>query len=488
MRVTRLFLIAALLVTFNSNATDFDYPATPADVSLVEGSLTTFENEYWSEIIGEIINNSAVPATNLSVSLIAFDSEGEVIAVLASRTSYTTSCTDDDEHTFVPCIMPNEIAYFSVPLPRNGPEFDHYSVLVQAWETTLAEQTVPVEIDGDLTPREFLYGWVYDGSLMNTGTEDIIALSTTAVFRDAAGQLLDVSSSGITGDRIGGYGGGIRAGQSIDFSISSSMGPDEYASYEVFITGREYRGGRFQYAVAGIAHKAGYDGARWRSSLTATNSSGADGHMRLRYFVQHSIVVEQELQIEDSETVHWDDVAPHLFGVVGESGGFVRIDSTVPLSITARTANENLDGSFGQLLPTLTPATTAATTRGGILTPVRSGDNFRTNIGFVNLSGRDCSVPVQLRDQQGTVVSRLGNVTVKANTWLQLNDVVPPSLEVGSAAIGAAYGCQLWPYASLIDHATHDPTTIVLDPKTTIYLNLATGGGGARSGGSAWSD
>jgi hypothetical protein len=445
----------------------------PADISLVEDSLTIVEAGSLTYVMGELQNSSEAQARIFNVAVVGFDPAGEIVFVARPTPSYKSWCS---EYYYEGCVVPNDVAFFRVMLGSEQAEIDRFSVFARGTELTTIPNVLPIEISSPLEPDPGPYGTYLRGSLLNTGDEDIVGLNATAVFRGSDGELVDVSVFPVPGERIGGYLGGLRAGASVEFSAYTSLPGDEFESWEVWINGIPYRGRDFRYAVAGIAHRAGYEGADWRSSLTVTNRSGADGHLRLRFFSEQD-VVERERVVADTMSVHWDDVVRSLFEVTGQSAGFVRIDADVPLTVTGRTAHEGEGGSYGQLLPTVTPDTTWEALEGGILTPLRSGEFFRTNIGFVNFSDHSCEVRVQIMDLDGNLVSDLGPIDIEADSWKQINDVVPPTLAIGSAIVGEPDRCALWTYASVIDRTSHDPTTIAIDPEISIYIGPLRPGG-----------
>jgi len=291
------------------------------------------------------------------------------------------------------------------------------------------------------------------------------------------------------GERIGGYLGGIRAGAEIDVGFLEYVDLEEIAadSVETMLAGRPYEGGRFDFGLAGVAHLPGAEGTVWRSSLGLTNRSGAAGGVALAYHHSGGRVAA-ELVLADGEAVDFEDVVQSLFGVGGASAGYVQIRSTVPLTVSGRTANETPDGGFGQALPVYTRAMTFDISIGlpGVLSTLRGGPQFRTNIGLVNMADAECTARVQLLDQTGAVVSDPGQIHLGPTEWRQLNNAVPASVEGAYATVEPQGGCPIWAYASVIENATGDPTTVLLVPGTEI--DLAPWRARGFAGGHPWAD
>ncbi len=218
------------------------------------------------------------------------------------------------------------------------------------------------------------------------------------------------------------------------------------------------------YVVGGIAHAPGAAGTNWRSKLSLLNRSGASAQVTLDY-VRASKSLAQTITLANGQLRAWDDVAVDLFGVTASSSGAVKVSSTQPLVVTARTYNQGAAGTYGQFLPgveeadALTPGTT------GVITMLAKNGDFRTNVGFVNLGTATCQVRVTLRDAAGAAVGSPRTVDVPAGGWKQDNDIFTAA---GAGTRDDAYatvevltaGCEVWGYGSVVDNSSGDPTTV----------------------------
>ncbi len=464
-----------------------------ADVRLVEESLTVYEHASQTIVMGEIRNHGLFPARFIKVQIAGFDETNNLVSARNSGDRYTSvfyGSTCDTAGGPSGCILPDEVGWFSSTFVDPVDENVDFTVLVSGAQDGVALAAPAIELVGELQVRDFLYGVSYTGTVRNVGSTDIVGLSAVSVVRDSSGALVDISQrSHGDGSRIGGFGAGIRAGQEAEIFLSAFTSTDDFHTCELYFQGQSYQGGSFQYAVAGIAHQDGYDEVGWRSSLSVTNRSGADGQLRLRFYHSGS-VVEQQLTLSDGGSTLWDDVVASLFEIEEDVAGFVRVDSDVPLTITARTWNSSHQGGFGQLMPTLTPSSTLTTSQDSrLFSPVRGGPAFRTNIGFLNVSDEDCSVMVRLYYPNGELFAENGPHPVAANSWNQINDVVPAELGLGYAVVTALdWGYALWTYASVIDAVSGDPTTISPAPEVTIMPDFAEAAMYARDEDGNWSD
>ena len=107
----------------------------------------------------------------------------------------------------------------------------------------------------------------------------------------------------------------------------------------------------------------------------------------------------------------------------------------------------------------------------GLLSPLRGGQRYRTNLGLVNMADQVCSATVELYATDGQLVMDLGSVSLPASSWQQVNDVLPQGIDLAYATVQPNDGCPVWAYASVIEMATGDPTTVFLEPDTHISLN-----------------
>ena len=171
-----------------------------------------------------------------------------------------------------------------------------------------------------------------------------------------------------------------------------------------------------------------------------------------------------DISLLPGEMAAWDDVAVDLFDAE-DSSGAIRVDADRTMVVTARTYNLSGDGTFGQFLPGVTESQTLVSGQTGLLSQLANNDQFRTNIGFVNLSDHACRVRITLYDAGGNRVGDERNPQIPASGWNQDNDVFN---KAGAGEQDNAWArvevvteqCSVWGYASVIDRTSNDPTTI----------------------------
>jgi hypothetical protein len=223
--------------------------------------------------------------------------------------------------------------------------------------------------------------------------------------------------------------------------------------------------------VGGIADTAGAGGTRWRSAIGVLNPGGSPAEVRITYREAGSGVVGTVQPfvlptIEPGSLWFVDDFFNAFpFFAEGDTAGAVVATSDVPIVMVARTYNDAATGTFGQFLPGLSTADALGAGETGVLAPIVGNADFRTNVGFVNLTSeaRIALVTVIGADgvQQGTTV----DVIVLAGDWIQQNNIF------GAAGVSSCDACSatietvgggggLWAYASVVDNGSGDPTTV----------------------------
>ena len=240
--------------------------------------------------------------------------------------------------------------------------------------------------------------------------------------------------------------------------------------------GGGYGDGAYNYFLAAIVHSPGVGGALWRSKVGALNYSGSSADVTFTYFWKNGPTTVSKSAVKttvaDGALKTWDDAAVTLFGITNKSSGSVLVNSTKPIIVSARTYNVGDDGSFGSFMPGVSAAGAVSTGGLGLLTQLTGNDDFRTNVGLVNLSNKSCQVRVRVKNTGGTNVGSAEIRTLAAYSFDQINDVFA---ETGAGARNNAYatvevlssGCEVWAYGAVIDGTnafpgTNDATTFPL--------------------------
>jgi PKD repeat protein len=225
------------------------------------------------------------------------------------------------------------------------------------------------------------------------------------------------------------------------------------------------------YLVPAVAHNPGASGTQWRTDLAVVNRSGVGVSLTLVYY-SDGVPVTRTKSLAHGAAIEWRDVLVSLFGLTASasSSGVVQVTASMPIGATSRTYNQVTTGTYGQSYPALRSADGLTAGREGLLPQLRKSASFRTNVGVANLGLSSATVAVKLWNASGIQVGGTKTMTVAAGRWAQQYDIFA---SVGAGTQESAYatvevqtaGASVWAYASLIDVATGDPTTIpVLAP------------------------
>jgi uncharacterized repeat protein (TIGR01451 family) len=233
-------------------------------------------------------------------------------------------------------------------------------------------------------------------------------------------------------------------------------------------------GTTYTYVVPSIAHWPGLNNTAWRSDLSVVNPSTSTAQLTLAYYTGTGGMSTQVTDTVGARaTKRWTDMLVSAFGLSqsGKDKGTLVVTSNVPLAVLSRTYNQTDAGTFGQHYPALTASDGMTAGKVGIM-PHLSGNSgttgYRTNVGVVNLgTAGSCSAVVKLYGGAGAQLGNPVTITADARRFKQ-QDSIFAAAGLGSQSIDVAYAtievqtpaCPMWPYASVVDNASGDPTTI----------------------------
>lgn len=226
--------------------------------------------------------------------------------------------------------------------------------------------------------------------------------------------------------------------------------------------------------VAAAAHLPGAAGTRWRTDLSVLNQCELDVAVELRLHTLTAIF-EGEFIVPAGEQQVFPDVVA-LLGA-GDVKGSLEVVASAEVMVTSRTYNTSTSGTFGQALDSV--AFTAAAAQDDVLylQQLREDADFRTNIGVLNSGAQTALVDVELYDRHGTLVGTFPLAVPGARTVQEdrpyrglfgRTDIV-----AGYARVVITRGAGVWPYASVVDSRTGDPTTVAPKPPTLCRLDIA---------------
>jgi len=206
----------------------------------------------------------------------------------------------------------------------------------------------------------------------------------------------------------------------------------------------------------------GVGGVQWQTDVDADNRGLMPATVLLQLLASdrgNAQPETHELTIAPGSTVRWHDVFGTVFGFEG-TGALRVLVGSADVRVDSRTYADTPDGTYGQGIGPHTGADAIRYGQPARLLQLSQGPAFRTNAGFVNLTGGQAVVEYALLDGDGAVVAH-ETVTLRPFEHAQLNRVFPSPVEVGSATVRVLTpGGAVLAYGSVVDNPTDDPTFI----------------------------
>jgi hypothetical protein len=207
----------------------------------------------------------------------------------------------------------------------------------------------------------------------------------------------------------------------------------------------------------------------WRSDIRIFNSGASDVTATLTYFPQPGnpgATSTPLITIKAGEVKVIDNALQTLYGLTN-SGGAVLLTtpSAVPLVVTARTYNQTDVGTYGQFIPSATPAESSGLGGRTIqLLQLEQSDRARSNIGITETTGNPVTVEL-------SAIVPDSKTAMKTQFTLGAGEFFQTTLGPGGFNLSNAYNVRVTvkvlsgtgkvtAYGSMIDALTGDPTFV----------------------------
>jgi len=217
--------------------------------------------------------------------------------------------------------------------------------------------------------------------------------------------------------------------------------------------------------IPAVAHADGAGDSTWRSDVTGVNLGSVAADLTMNFDDgSNGLPIVRSRILEPGETWTSIDTVESLFGSQG--AGVITVEASSSVAINARTYNLMTDGgTFGQFLPGLEVGNAIPEGMTGCVMGLRENNEWRSNLGLVNLGKQPATVRVRIFDAAGTQIGQTLQRTIPARGWKQIDKVI---LAAGAGEQDLAYaivepvtiGAAIWAYGSVVDNTTGDPTTI----------------------------
>jgi acylphosphatase len=225
-----------------------------------------------------------------------------------------------------------------------------------------------------------------------------------------------------------------------------------------------------RFIIPGIA-ELNNGAANFHSDVRIFNGGNVPLTANLTFYPQRNpggAKTSAPLQIAAGEVRALDNVLPSLFNESGTGGSLV-VTTSAPSSLvtTARTYSIGANnGTFGQFIPGVTPAEGIGVGQRALqVLQLEQSQNFRSNLGLVELTGQPARVRITLNVPESRV-SPVLELDLAGNEFNQLGSVIAsmiPGKNVYNARIAVEVisgSGRVSAYGSVIDNATQDPTYV----------------------------
>ncbi len=208
--------------------------------------------------------------------------------------------------------------------------------------------------------------------------------------------------------------------------------------------------------------------AWWRSDVAVVNRSSQAANVTLKVYAP-SGTKTSTLQLGGNAQALLKDVAGQM-GIAADSGP-LEVTSDQDVFVTGRTYSQvDATHTYGQDYDGAEPSSLLAAAQSAWLPQLTQNALFRTNIGITNTGTTTANVTVTLYDAAGNPTG-----------WSQTKDYAPAEfyqydqpflagggIDSGYAKVTVNSGSGVVAYASVIDQATGDPTTINMKAGATV--------------------
>jgi len=215
-------------------------------------------------------------------------------------------------------------------------------------------------------------------------------------------------------------------------------------------------------------HNSGAHGSRWRTDLGLLNGSSSVADVTITVYG-----TDGEHTLTRSLAAGEQVILADVVGQIPYTGaGAVKVESTEAVVVTSRSYSQLADdvqcfpgGTLGQFLDSSGNLLVVGAGQAAWIPQLVENDRFRTNIALTNVASSEARAMVTLYDGAGVVLGSY-DVVLGPGQFKQANRPFAgvggvTDLEAGYAKVEVSQGSVIG-YASVIDNATNDPTTLPL--------------------------
>jgi len=223
-----------------------------------------------------------------------------------------------------------------------------------------------------------------------------------------------------------------------------------------------------------VAHAPGLGGSLWRSDVAVLNTCSEPATVELLLHTGDG-VLKNAYVIDAGRQQIFNDVVAQLTD--DDAVGALEIRSDVGVTVSSRTYNLTSGGTYGQGFDGVTADRGMAAGTVVHLPRLEEYAASRTNVGILNMGGGAASVSVTLFDRNG---NEIGSFALEVPPGRTVQDIRPFAHRFGREDVLGGYarvtvdvGEGVFPYASVVDISTGDPTTVLASAEPSCPVDIA---------------
>lgn len=218
--------------------------------------------------------------------------------------------------------------------------------------------------------------------------------------------------------------------------------------------------------IPAAAHSPGAAGTVWRTDLEVMAGGGEAASFTVELLEQrhnNSSPLSAAFSLAAGESLRLGDVVGEVFGF--EGSGALRLTATEgSVLATSRTYNDSAAGTFGQFIPACEADAAAEPESGYVLLQLAESASYRTNVGFVNATGGELDLEVELHAASADLLGAV-QATLRPYEMRQISnifaEVTAQEVEDGYAVVRTVTdGGRFFAYASVVDNLSGDAVFI----------------------------
>ncbi len=212
--------------------------------------------------------------------------------------------------------------------------------------------------------------------------------------------------------------------------------------------------------IAASAHASGVGQSVWRTDIWLSNTTESEVTAKIDLLergIDNSAPATIEFSFAAGENRKLGDILDTAFHFDGTAALRIALDGEA--TVTSRTFNQAVDGTYGQFIPGVDLAASVGEGETGTLIQLRNNEQFRTNIGFVNMGSEVVAIHAEYFSSDGTLLNAK-DYFIQPFSYFQDGAALPGESDIEGAfahLTTSTSGGHFLAYASVVDNGSDDP-------------------------------